>query len=64
MKTLIVRITDNCEDLANHTFPRMSDWELVSEDDNLVEYIWNGEMESAIEQKLNANPNVVEYTIS
>lgn len=68
MKTLTVTVNSNCEDLANSIFPRGSEWGIVSEDyqgDNIiVEYEWNGDMQTAVEQNLNTHPSVISYTIS
>lgn len=68
MKTLYVTVTVDCEDLANHTFPRGSEWEMIDEDYNdngtsVIRYEWNGEMQSIVEQNLNTNRGVVSYQI-
>ncbi len=66
--SLYVTVTADCRDLANQVFPRDSEWEMVSEEYNgdgtgVLHFLWNGQMQTAIEQNLNTNRQVVSYQI-
>lgn len=68
MSSLYVTVTAECEDLANSIFPRGSEWSITDEDRNddgtcVARYEWIGEMVSAIEQRLNNHPEVINYQI-
>lgn len=68
MSSLYVTVTADCEDLANHIFPRGSEWGITDEDYNddgmgVIRYEWNGDMQTAIEQRLNSHPEVISYQI-
>lgn len=68
MSSLYVTVTAECEDLANRIFPSGSEWGITDEDYNddgtsIVRYEWNGEMQSAIEQRLNSDRDVISYQI-
>lgn len=68
MSALYVTVTADCEDLANRIFPRGSEWGITDEDYNddgtgIVRYEWNGDMQGAIEQRLNSHPEVISYQI-
>lgn len=68
MSALYVTVTAKCEDLANAIFPRGSEWEITDEDysddgTGVIRYEWNGEMQTAIEQRLNSHPEVIGYQI-
>ena len=67
-KRLIVKVKPECEDLANQTFPRGTEWEFLDEEykddgSGTITYEWNGDMQSAIEQNLNTNNQVTSYKI-
>ncbi len=68
MTSLYVTVTADCEDLANHIFPSGCEWEITDEDCNddgtgVIRYEWNGDMQAAIEQRLNSHRDVISYQI-
>ncbi len=68
MSSLYITVTANCEDLANAIFPSGSEWEITDEDYNddgtgIIRCEWNGDMQSAIEQRLNSHREVISYQI-